>query len=125
MNDVQQKTENTERRHRWYEDVLDYWKTRDVFKDADDVPDVPVVARQDYVDVIIPNIIRCGGIPKSELRPHTVYIGGCRNSSEAEWTGTEFMYCRHKWGTEYIDDVQHFEDGADNEYDVFIPIKIK
>lgn len=104
---------------------LEYWKTRKPFQDVNDIPDIPIVKKEDYQNIIIPNIIRCGGIPKSELKPHTVYIGGCRNSSEAEWTGSEFIYCRHKWGTEYIDDVQHFEDGADNEEDVFVPIKEK
>lgn len=106
-----------------YKDILEYWKTREPFKNEDDIPDIPIVKKEDYEKVIIPNIIRCGGIPKSQLKSHTTYIGSCRNTTEAEWTGKNFIYCRHKWGTEYIDDVNHFED--DDGYDLFIPIKEK
>lgn len=67
-----------------YEDIIEYWKTREPFKDEDDIPDIPEVSKEDYVKIIIPNIIRCGGIPKSQLKPHTVYIGSCRNTTEAE-----------------------------------------
>lgn len=106
-----------------YEDILEYWKTREPFADEDNIPEIPVVSKEDYDSIIIPNIIRCGGIPKSQLIPHTVYIGSCRNTTKAEWTGEKFIYCRHKFGYEYIDEVNHFED--DDGYDLFIPIKIK
>lgn len=106
-----------------YEDILEYWKTRKPFKNEDDIPDIPKVKKEDYDNIIIPNIIRCGGIPKSQLKSHIIYIGSCRNTNEAEWTGKNFIYCRHKWGTEYIDEVNHFED--DNGYDLFVPIKMK
>lgn len=105
--------------------IKSYFNNLEPFKSTDDIPDIPITSPEIYKDIIVPNIIRCGGIPKSELKSHTVYLGGCRNSSEAEWDGEKFIYCRHKWGTEYIDDVQHFEDGIDNTEDVFIPIKIK
>jgi hypothetical protein len=90
---------------------------------VDDIPDVPIVPTEIYEDIIIPNIIRCGGIPKLQLKPHTRYLGSCRNTTEAEWTGENFIYCRHKFGTEFMDDVDHFEDGAETEADVFVPIK--
>ena len=45
------------------EDILELWKTREPFVDEDDIPDIPVVNKEDYDNVIIPNIIRCGGIP--------------------------------------------------------------
>ena len=93
------------------------------FKCVDDIPDIPIVPKDIYKDIIIPNIIRCGGIPKAQLKPHTRYLGNCRNATEAEWTGERFLYCRHKFGTEFIDDVDHFEDGAETEADVFVPIK--
>lgn len=103
--------------------ILKYWATRSPFKNEDDISEIPFVSPEEYKNTIIPNIIRCGGIPKSQLIPHTVYIGSCRNTTEAEWTGKKFIYCRHKFGYEYIDEVNHFED--DNGHDLFIPIKIK
>lgn len=105
------------------DEIINYWNTLKPFKDEDDIPDIPIVDKKTYKDIIIPNIIRCGGIPKSQLKPHTVYIGSCRNTTEAEWTGEKFIYCRLKFGYEYIDEVNHFED--DDGYDLFVPIKIK
>lgn len=106
-----------------YNSILEYWQTRPIFKDADDIPSIPIVKKNDYDNIIIPNIIRCGGIPKKELIIGETYIGGCRNSSEATWNGKEFTYNRIKFGIEYIDTINHFED--DNGYDLFIPIKKK
>ena len=116
-------SEYLERTKKRIDYIIEYWETREPFKDEEDIPDIPFVSQDIYQKYIIPNIIRCGGIPKAQLKPHTVYIGSCRNSSEAEWTGEKFIYCRHKLGTEFIDDVNHFED--DNGYDLFVPIKEK
>ena len=66
-----------------YEDILEMWKTHEPFVDEDDIPDIPVVSKEDYINIIIPNIIRCGGIPKSELVIGKTYVGSCRNASEA------------------------------------------
>lgn len=106
-----------------YEDIIELWKTRKPFADYDDIPDIPVVSKEDYDNIIIPNIIRCGGIPKSELVIGKTYIGGSRNASEAIWNGKTFTYKRHKFGYTFLEDINHFED--DDGYDLFIPIKIK
>ena len=106
-----------------YNDILEYWKNRKPFRDEDDIPSVPIVRKEDYDNIIIPNIIRCGGIPKEELIVGETYIGDCRNASEAVWNGKVFTYMRKKFGYTYPEDINHFED--DNGYDLFIPIKIK
>lgn len=106
-----------------YNNILEYWKNRKPFNNEDDIPDVPIVKKEDYDNIIIPNIIRCGGIPKEELIVGETYIGSCRNASEAVWNGEKFTYMRTKFGTTYAEDINHFQD--DDGYDVFVPIKIK
>jgi hypothetical protein len=113
------RQENEER----YNNILEYWKSRKPFKDEDDIPPIPIVRPMDYEEVIIPNIIRCGGIPKDELIVGKTYIGDCRNASEAVWNGDVFTYMRTKFGTTYPEDINHFQD--DDGYDVFVPIKQK
>ena len=106
-----------------YNNTLEYWKNRKPFKNEDDIPSVPKVKKEDYDNIIIPNIIRCGGIPKEELIVGETYIGSCRNASEAVWNGERFTYMRTKFGYTYPEDINHFQD--DDGYDVFVPIKIK
>ena len=106
-----------------YEKMLNYWRNREPFKDEDDVPDIPIVSKEEYEEIIIPNIIRCGGIPKDKLIVGETYIGSCRNATEAVWHGKVFTYMRHKFGCTYPEDINHFED--DDGYDLFIPIKLK
>ena len=106
-----------------YEGIIDYWKKRKPFKDEDDIPDIPIVLPQDYRDIIIPNIIRCGGIPKKQLVVGKTYIGSGRNASIAVWNGEKFIYKRTKFGSTYDEDINHFED--DDGHDLFVPIKIK
>jgi hypothetical protein len=103
--------------------MLDYWKTRKPFKDTDDIPPIPRVPKEEYDNIIVPNIIRCGGIPKEQLIDGETYIGNCRNASEAVWNGKRFTYMRTKFGTTYPEDINHFQD--DDGYDVFVPIKVK
>lgn len=93
------------------------------FKDVNDIPMIPVVDEKTYKDIVVPNLLRCGAIPKSQLKVGGIYIGECRNSNEATWTGEEFEYIRHKFGTTFKDTINHFED--DNGYDLFVPIKLK
>lgn len=106
-----------------YNNILEYWKTRNPFKDENDIGSIPIVSEQDYNNIIIPNIIRCGGIPKDELIIGKIYIGDCRNATEAIWDGKVFKYMRTKFGLTYEEEINHFED--DDGYDVFVPIKLK
>lgn len=106
-----------------YNQILEYWKNRKSFKNEDDIPDIPFVSAEDYQNIIVPNIIRCGGIPKSKLVIGQIYIGRCRNASEATWNGETFDYKRYKFGSWWDAKINHFED--DNGYDLFVPIKLK
>ena len=106
-----------------YNHILEFWKKLEPFKNEDHIPPIPVVNKEDYDNIIVPNIIRCGGIPKEELIVGETYIGDCRNASEAVWNGERFTYMRTKFGTTYPEDINHFQD--DNGYDVFVPIKLK
>ena len=103
--------------------VFEYWKTRPPFRNEDDIPDIPKLDKEDYENIIVPNIIRCGGIPKDKLEIGKTYIGSCRNASEAMWDGSKFIYNRHKFGFVYEAQINHFQD--DDGYDLFVPIKVK
>ena len=92
-------------------------------KDEDDIPPIPIVLPKDYEEIIVPNIIRCGGIPKDKLIVGKTYIGDCRNATEAVWDGEKFTYMRTKLGSTYPETINHFQD--DDGYDLFVPLKIK
>lgn len=106
-----------------YNNVLNYWKERKPFRDEDDIPPIPIVLPKDYEEIIVPNIIRCGGIPKDKLIVGKTYIGDCRNATEAVWDGEKFTYMRTKFGSTYPETINHFQD--DDGYDLFVPLKIK
>lgn len=91
------------------------------FKTENDIPDLPKLPEDEYKEIVIPNLIRCGAIPKKDLILDKEYLGACRNSSKAIWKGDHFEYLRYKWGSSYIDSINHFED--DDGYDLFVPIK--
>ena len=61
-------------------------------------------------------------IPKSELVIDKEYVGNCRNSSKATWKGDHFEYKRYKFGSCYLDEINHYED--DDGYDVFVPVEV-
>jgi hypothetical protein len=86
-------------------------------------PDIPRTDNDTYRDYVIPNLIRCGAIPKDKLIIGAAYFGHCRNADEAIWNGEVFIYNRTKFGDTYPEKINHFED--DNGYDLFIPIKLK
>ena len=122
--DIQKiKDELQNSRKERYNSVLEYWKERKPFKDEDSIPDIPIVSKEDYNNIIVPNIIRCGGIPKENLVPGETYIGSCRNATEAVWDGERFTYQRTKFGSTYPEKINHFQD--DGGYDVFVPIRAK
>ena len=106
-----------------YNTVLNHWKERKPFRDEDNIPPIPIVLPKDYEEIIVPNIIRCGGIPKDKLIVGKTYIGDCRNAREAVWDGEKFTYMRTKFGSTYPETINHFQD--DDGYDLFVPLKIK
>lgn len=62
-------------------------------------------------------------IPKNELIVGNTYTGNCRNAESAKWNGKTFEYMRYKFGSTYLEEINHFED--DDGYDVFVPMIIK
>lgn len=60
-------------------------------------------------------------IPKSDLERGCMYIGNCRNASEAVWDGKRFIYTRSDWFNEvyYNEYINHPDD--DCVHDVFVP----
>lgn len=67
------------------------------------------------------NIENVHPIPKDELVVGKTYKGNCRNSSIAVWDGKVFWYDRYKFGSTYIEPINHYED--DDGYDVFVPFE--
>ena len=100
---------------------LEYWRNLNREFTVDTIPDIPKLCPDVYNDIVIPALIRCGAIPKSQLEVGATYIGSCRNAHEAIWDGVQFEYDRYKFGSTFKEKINHFED--DNGYDLFIPIK--
>ena len=95
----------------------------DVNELNDDVLEGLPQAPPDFWGLICEKLIEKGAIPKKDLVVGTTYIGVCRNSDEATWLGDKFEYIRYKFGTQYKDTINHFED--DDGYDLFVPLSIK
>lgn len=106
-----------------HECMIEAWNSMSPFKDADSIPPIPLVDAEEYGKYIIPNIIRCGGIRKKELKDGHTYEGSCRNASKAVWNdeGQYFTYQRTKFGYTFTERINHFED--DDGYDIFVPLK--
>lgn len=101
-----------------------FWEEMEPFKDSYDIPDIPVFddsEKEFYRNVVIPNLIRCGAIPKADLEVGAFYIGDTRNTDVAMWNGRQFEYRRNKFGMSFTDTVNHFED--DDGYALFVPLK--
>lgn len=102
-----------------------FWENLEPFKDQHDIPDIPIFESNEeeefYKDVVIPNLVRCGAIPKKDLEIGAEYIGDTRNTDTARWNGKVFEYTRYKMGFTFTDTVNHFED--DNGYALFVPLK--
>jgi len=91
------------------------------FEKLSDIPDFPGYNTPEEYQEYIREFIEAGAIPKKDLITGNWYLGNCRNSSIARWIGNEFQYIRNKFGTYYIENINHFED--DDGYDLFVPFK--
>lgn len=58
-------------------------------------------------------------VMKDGLKVGEIYYGTCRNADHARWNGEVFTYIRSKFGTQFPEDINHFED--DNGFDLFLP----
>jgi hypothetical protein len=113
-----QKAENTpEKKH---QRMIDGLNSMNPFTE-DYIPEPPITDIDTYKNVVIPNFIRCGAIPKDKLIKGKTYFGSCRNADKAIWLGDQFEYIRHKWGDSYPEKINHFED--DDHFDLFVPIR--
>lgn len=101
--------------------IIDFFENLKPFKTIDNIPDIPIVGIETYNNCIVPNLIRCGAIPKEKLIPGKCYEGSCRNASEAIWNGEKFTYKRYKFGRVYDENINHFQD--DDGHDLFVPLK--
>jgi hypothetical protein len=105
-----------------FEAMINGFKNLKPFTKPDDIPDIPIVDKDTYETIIVPNLIRCGAIPKDKLIVGKKYVGDCRNAQEGVWNGKRFEIKRYKWGMWEDDTLNHFQD--DDGHDVFVPIKI-
>ena len=101
--------------------IIEFFENLEPFNTIDDIPDIPIVEKEIYNDYIVPNLIRCGAIPKEKLVVGKCYEGSCRNASKAVWDGDKFTYKRTKFGYTYNEDINHFQD--DDGFDLFVPLK--
>jgi hypothetical protein len=103
-----------------HQKLVDSWNNLKPFESWYYIPPIPIVNEDTYNNVIIPNLIRCGAIPKYKLEVGKEYSGRCRNTNVATWNGKQFEYTRYKFGTSFIETINHFED--DNGSDLFVPL---
>lgn len=94
------------------------------FKEALDIPTVPLVDEKVYQEYVVPRFIELGAIPKSQLKDGYYYYGNCRNATIAKWREKDsvFVYIRYKFGYSFPETIRHFED--DDGYDLFVPIRL-
>lgn len=85
-----------------------------------DVPQLNL-REDDYEKNIIPALIRCGSIPKSELKDGHYYYGNYRNSDIGMWMKDIFKIRRSKFGTWFEDECNHFEDN--DGLALFVPLR--
>ena len=115
-----------ERQRLYREDIINFYNNLKPFEgNQNKIPNIPAIGewftKEIYDEVVVPNLIRCGAIPKSELKIGQWYIGDTRNTERAMWDGKEFVHERCKWNSWFKDGVNHFEDY--NGYALFVPIK--
>jgi hypothetical protein len=103
---------------------LEAWDRLNPFLEVWDVPQIPVVPKEEFMEFYVPRLIAAGAIPKKDLVDQQVYIGNHRRCTIARWNATEnhFDYWRNKFGCIFLDNCNHFED--DNGYALFVPIKL-
>lgn len=99
----------------------EYWMELKPFNTTDDIPELPIVPKDEWNNFYIPILIKCGAIPKDNLEIGKTYLGNCRNAEKAIWTGNKFLYKRTKFGSTYDEEINHFQD--DDGSDLFVPLR--
>ncbi len=103
-------------------EIKEDWLKMKPFKEVKDIPQLPVVNKEEWENFFIPILIKCGAIPKVGLKDGVWYIGDHRNCQIAKWDvdKKKFHHLRYKFGYRW-DDCNHFED--DDGYALFVPIR--
>lgn len=108
------------------EKLYSEYKRKEFFNSLDSLEGIevefPITHNEEDKKWYTDKFIELGAIPKDKLIVGREYFGHCRNSDRAIWKGEHFEYERYKFGSTYIDKINHFQD--DDGYDVFVPIKL-
>ena len=98
------------------------WANLKPFQQVTDVPNLPIVEKEEWDNFYVPRLISAGAISKKDLKDGGYYLGNHRRGKIAQWHAGEnrFHYWREKWGSCYIDKCEHFEDHSN--FAVFVPI---
>jgi len=98
------------------------WANLRPFEKVTDVPNLPIVEKEEWDNFYAPRLIAAGAIPKKDLKDKEYYLGNHRRGHIAQWNTEEnrFHYWREKFGSCFIDKCEHFEDYS--QYAVFVPI---
>lgn len=93
------------------------------FNKIEDIPNLPVVDKEEWDNYYVPILISKGAIPKKDLIDGQWYIGDHRRCKIAKWDANKnvFVYVREKFGQKYLDTCNHFQD--DDGFALFVPIK--
>lgn len=103
--------------------IKEYWENEiPKFVNPEDVPDLPRVDKQEWLDFYVPKLIEAGAIAKKDLIVDQIYIGEHRQARVAKWNGKEFVYNRTKFNNVYEDKCNHFED--DDGFALFVPLRV-
>ena len=62
--------------------IIKHFETMEKFHDVYCIPSIPIVDQDIYKNIIVPNLIRCGAIPKKDLIIGKTYLGECRNAKQ-------------------------------------------
>jgi hypothetical protein len=117
---AERENEKAERERR----IREYWENLPKFTKPEDVPELPRVDADQWMNFYVPKLIEAGAIPKKNLVDGQYYAGEHRRATIAKWDATKntFVYNRTKFNFTYEDDCNHFED--DDGYALFVPIRI-
>ena len=62
-------------------EIIEFFEGLKPFKTIDNIPDIPIVESEIYNNCVVPNLIRCGAIPKEKLITGKRYEGACKGSA--------------------------------------------
>ena len=99
------------------------WLELEPFEKAEDIPEIPKVETEEYKNFFVPILTKNGAVAKKDLVDGEWYYGDHRNCNFAKWNQKEnqFNYIRYKFGNNYWDNCNHFED--DDGFALLVPLR--